>query len=83
MLQEAPKRMTPEEIRELMELTFAGSTTKMAYALDMTAAGVQCWLDGTRCPRGPASVLMRLWLIEAREKSNGTTSRRVKTTPRP
>ena len=59
------RRMTQEEIRELLELR-DWSRTKLAGELDLTENTVHQWLSGRRKASGPATILMRLWLIEAR-----------------
>lgn len=56
------------EKRDLLELLRLKnwSKTQLAGALDMTEAAIHSWFRGDRVPRGPAVVLMRLWLREAR-----------------
>lgn len=66
MLQEVARRMKPEEIRELAQLRFEKSLTKLATALDVSYGAVRAWVDGNRELKGPASILMRQWLDEAR-----------------
>lgn len=60
--------MAPAEIRELMDLK-DWSKTDLASALDLTENAVYRWLapGSVGSPRGPASILMRLWLQEARD----------------
>lgn len=59
------KRMTPEEVRELMTLK-GWSQTQLGAALDISESAVSRWLHANRVPRGPASVLMRIWLEDAK-----------------
>lgn len=59
--------MKPEEIQELLDLK-GWSKTKLAAELDMTESSVHYWLSGQRNPIGPAVILMRVWLQEARAK---------------
>ncbi len=66
-------RMSKEEIQELMDLK-GWSKTQLAAALDVTENIVYRWFSGDRVPGGPATVLMRLWLNEAR----ASKSKRVK-----
>jgi DNA-binding transcriptional regulator YiaG len=62
--------MSIEDIRELMALK-GWRATHLAAALDLTETTVYRWLMGLGVPKGPARVLMRLWLEEARASSNG------------
>ncbi len=57
--------MKPEEIAELMQLK-GWSRTQLAAALDLTENTVHQWFSGRRVPGGPATILMRMWLEEAR-----------------
>ncbi len=59
-------RMSPNEIAELMALK-GWSQTRLAAELDLSQAAVQRWIGESRTPRGPASILMRMWLNKARE----------------
>jgi len=61
-------RMTPEEIRELCALK-GWTMAKLAELLDVTPWSVRSWAISRRKPLGPASVLMRLWLAEARRET--------------
>jgi DNA-binding transcriptional regulator YiaG len=63
--------MSTEEIRELMKLK-GWTNTKLAAALDMSENGVKRWFVGDRHPSGPASILMRMWLDEARRQARRT-----------
>ncbi len=60
--------MKPEEILELIELK-NWSRTQLAAALDVTENTVHQWASKRRVPSGPASILMRMWLNEARQQS--------------
>lgn len=62
------KRMKPSEIVELMKLK-GWSRTRLAAELDLTENAVYRWLDRSRGVSGPASILMRMWLEEARAKN--------------
>lgn len=58
--------MKTDELRELMRLK-GWSKTKLAAEMELTENAVHRWLSGERDPSGPAIVLVRLWLKEARE----------------
>ena len=60
--------MAPAEIRELMELK-GWSETKLAAQLDLSQHAVHKWLAEGRKPGGPASILMRQWLDQARKEA--------------
>ena len=60
--------MAPAEIRELMELK-GWSETKLAAQLDLSQHAVHKWLAEGRNPSGPAAILMRQWLAEARKEA--------------
>jgi DNA-binding transcriptional regulator YiaG len=60
--------MPPEEVRELLELK-DWSTAKLAGELDVTENTVFAWLSGRRKAGGPARILMRQWLAEARRET--------------
>lgn len=60
--------MKAEEILELLRLK-RWSRTNLASALDVTENSVHGWISGRRVPGGPAAILMRMWLDEAREQS--------------
>jgi len=72
MGREVSKRMTADEILELLELRYGSrdgaAVAKLAADLEMTSAGIQRWLAENRTPRGPASILMREWLNRARKQ---------------
>ena len=58
-------KMTIAEIRELMELR-GWSQRELARHLEITEGAVTRWLKGEHPPAGPARILMRMWLIQAR-----------------
>lgn len=58
--------MKLKDIRELLELK-GWSQADLARRLDMHEATVSRWLSGATKPAGPARILMRQWLAEARE----------------
>ena len=58
-------RMTLKEIRELMELR-DWTPTRLAAAMDMSKDAVSRWFSDNHPPKGPASILMRIWLEESR-----------------
>lgn len=58
-------RMGKKEILELMKRK-NWKRRHLAAALDMTSATVHAWFRDDRVPGGAASILMRLWLREAR-----------------
>ena len=58
-------RMTPAEIEELMKLK-GWSKTRLAAELDLSENIVYRWINEERTPGGPASILMRQWLDQAR-----------------
>lgn len=61
-------RMTQAEIRELMALR-EWTVTQLAYNLDLSKDAVSRWLgDDGHPPKGPASILMRMWLDQARKR---------------
>lgn len=59
-------RMSKSEILELLELK-GWKTARLAVELDLSENAVQKWLKEDRNPSGPASILMRMWLDEARK----------------
>lgn len=63
--------MTKSEIQELLRLK-EWSTARLAAELDCSENSVQNWINGRRNPGGPACVLMKLWLKEAREEAKLT-----------
>lgn len=60
--------MGREEIEELINL-LGWSQAQLARELDMSTAVISRWLTGERNPLGPARILMRQWLEEARRKA--------------
>lgn len=74
---EGYKPMNKDEIEELMRLK-GWTQTKLASELELSQGAIQRWVCGVRSPQGPASILMRMWLNEAREshKSNGHAKRK-------
>jgi DNA-binding transcriptional regulator YiaG len=64
--------MRKHEIAELLKL-LGWSRTKLAAELDLTENTVQRWFMGDHEVKGPASVLMRQWLEEARRQSKKQT----------
>lgn len=60
--------MTKREIIELMKVK-GWSKAGLAAALDLSENTVHKWLNGDRIPGGPAGILMRMWLDEARSVS--------------
>lgn len=65
-------RMSKDEIIELLRLN-GWTRTTLAAKLHLSANAVQTWISEGRNPSGPASILMRMWLDEARvrEAANG------------
>jgi transcriptional regulator with XRE-family HTH domain len=59
-------RMSAKEIRELLELR-GWSQAELARQLGLHESSVSLWLTEGRTPRGPACILMRQWLIQARQ----------------
>jgi DNA-binding transcriptional regulator YiaG len=69
MLKEKERRRMPaEQILELLDLK-GWSRVRLAAELDVTENTVHQWCSGRRKASGPASVLMRMWLAEARAKA--------------
>ena len=64
------KRMSVEEIEELLELK-GWTKTQLAAALDLGENAVYRWLHEDRNPSGPAAILMRMWLNDARRDDSG------------
>lgn len=60
--------MTLDDIRELLELK-GWTKTRLAAELSLTENTVNRWFHGSRAPGGPAAILMRIWLNEARQKA--------------
>lgn len=69
--------MEPEEILELLELK-DWKRIKLAAECDVTENTVHQWISGRRKAGGPAAILMRQWLNEARAEKPG--KRREKAT---
>jgi DNA-binding transcriptional regulator YiaG len=57
--------MKKSDINELLRLK-GWSKARLAAELELGENAVHKWLAEDRTPGGPASVLMRLWLREAR-----------------
>ena len=55
------------EIVELMKLK-GWSQTKLAAELHLSKSLITHWLAGERTPSGPATILLRQWLAEARKE---------------
>jgi len=55
--------MQHREIEKLLELK-GWTTTKLAAELEVGEHAVYSWMKGLRKARGPAVVLMRMWLNE-------------------
>jgi len=60
-------RMSKKEILELLDLK-GWSKTRLAAELDLGENIVHRWIVGDRVPGGPASILMRMWLTDARKE---------------
>jgi transcriptional regulator with XRE-family HTH domain len=63
-------RMTREEIRQLMALK-GWTVTQLAARLDLSKDAVARWLGSEHPLKGPASILMRQWLEQARAQARG------------
>lgn len=62
-------RMTPAEIQELMELK-SWTRVDLAHALELKSENtIYRWLSGDPEVPGPARILMRQWLDEARAEA--------------
>ena len=57
--------MTAAEIKELLDLR-GWSRTRLAAELELTQNAIDKWFMAGRAPGGPASILLRLWLTDAR-----------------
>lgn len=57
--------MESEDILELLRLK-KWSRERLAVEMDVSVAAVHAWVRQGGSPAGPASVLMRIWLREAR-----------------
>lgn len=79
-----PKRLpkfvgvTPKELNELLILKYRGRKTYLAADLDIGEAAVSKWIYNGGCPRGPAAILIRMWLEESRKKPGGHRKELVK-----
>lgn len=60
------RRISLREVRELMRLK-GWSQVALSRALDRDRSTVSVWLTRERDIQGPAAILMRQWLAEARE----------------
>jgi DNA-binding transcriptional regulator YiaG len=72
-LNKGKARMKPSEIQELLRLK-GWSKTRLAAELDLTEHSVRGWLAGKRQATGPAAILMRMWLEEARDMAEAATA---------
>lgn len=61
------RRMTPSELKELLAVK-EWTRTQLAAALDVSENAVHQWFSGRRNPGGPANILMRMWLAEAKRQ---------------
>jgi DNA-binding transcriptional regulator YiaG len=57
--------MTANDITDLLKLK-GWSQVQLAGMLHVHESSVSLWLHGARNPTGPARILMRQWLDEAR-----------------
>ncbi len=64
-MEQVKKKMSSRDMRELMRLR-GWTQARLARELDVTEGAVSMWLSGQRPIMGPASILMRLWLDQAR-----------------
>jgi DNA-binding transcriptional regulator YiaG len=64
-------RMTKKEIQELLDLK-GWSKRRLASELGLSEDAVYCWFLKTSpsSPGGPATKLMRHWLVEARQSKS-------------
>lgn len=60
-------RMAKREILELLELN-GWSQAELGRRLELHEAAISRWVRGECAPTGPARILMRQWLDEARTK---------------
>lgn len=65
--------MTIADVRELLELK-EWTRMDLAYNLEMTEGGVHRWFREEYIPRGPANVLMKMWLNQARLERDGAAA---------
>lgn len=66
--------MQVAELQELLDLK-GWSRVRLAAELDITENAVQRWFMNKKAPHGPASILLRMWLDEARA-ANGHQGKR-------
>ena len=66
-------RMKKAEILELMRLR-GWTMVRLAAELDLTEAAIRRWINEERTPRGPAAILMRQWLADARRNSSAPSA---------
>lgn len=68
------KGMETHEIQELLDLT-GWSKRDLAKRLELNETTVYRWfMEDDRRPHGPAAVLMRHWLLQAREAAKSRPS---------
>ena len=58
--------MTLKDISELLELN-GWSQAELGRRLELSEAAISRWFSGQQKPTGPARILMRQWLDEARK----------------
>lgn len=63
--------MLPDQISELLELK-GWPRVRLAAELDVTENTIHQWCSGRRKPSGPATILMKMWLAEARDAPQET-----------
>lgn len=66
----ANRTMEKKEIEELIELR-GWTRTDLASEMGVTENAVHRWMAGNPKPKGPAAILMRIWLEEARLAATG------------
>lgn len=59
--------MTKKDIQDLLDLK-GWSQAELARQLDLSEAAISRWFSGQQHPTGPARILMRQWLTEAKKK---------------
>jgi len=74
------RQMKPAEIEELLRLK-AWSRRELGAALDLSENIVHRWISGERTPGGPASILMRMWLNQARIEESKRLARLLESQP--
>jgi transcriptional regulator with XRE-family HTH domain len=62
--------MSRDEIQELLDLK-GWTRTRLASEMRLTENAVQRWFMAGEAPDGPPSILLRIWLSEARQSGNG------------